>query len=250
MTAAILSIRQLVKRFGGLIATDHVDLEVISGELHAVIGPNGAGKTTLISQIIGETAPDSGSIWLQGENVTGHSVQQRIHAGLGRTFQIVELLHDETALANVALAVQGRQGHSFHFWRNAADDRSLTDPAMTCLTDAGLGERAMVRVADLSHGEHKQLELAIALAREPAVLLLDEPMAGLGPVESAGMITRLASLKRKISIVLVEHDMEAVFALADRISVLVGGRIVVTGSPGEVQRHPETIAAYLGSGDD
>jgi branched-chain amino acid transport system ATP-binding protein len=246
MAEPVLAIRNLVKRFGGLTATDHLTLDVLPGELHALIGPNGAGKTTVIGQICGEIAPDSGTIAFAGADITRLSVAARVRRGLARTFQIVQLLDDDTALENVALAVQATQGHSFRFWRDARLDRSLTDPARALLAQVGFPEeRARLRVSDLSHGERKQLELAIALAPGPKLLLLDEPMAGLGAAETLRMTEVLRSLKGRIPMLLVEHDMDAVFALADRISVLVYGRCIASGRPDEIRADPAVREAYL-----
>lgn len=249
MAEALLSVRHLVKHFGGVHATDDVSLDVREGEIHALIGPNGAGKTTLIGQLIGEIAPDAGMIIFAGEPIDSLTPPARVKRGLARTFQITQLLREETALANVALAIQVRQGHSFRFFANARKDESLVEPALHILSDAGLVGRAHVEVAELSHGEHKQLELALALATQPKLLLLDEPMAGLGAAESREMTQALQALKGRMTMLLVEHDMEAVFALADRISVLVYGRIVATGTPAEIQANAEVRAAYLGEGD-
>ncbi len=245
----VLQILDVVKRFGGLAATDHLTLEVHPGELHALIGPNGAGKTTIINQLMGEITPDSGAILFEGRDLKRVKPAARIQGGIGRTFQITQLLPEFTALDHVALAVQAHQGHSFRFFGNARADRSLIDPAMALLTDLGLEGRAQVPVSALSHGERKQLELAIALATKPRLLLLDEPMAGLGPVETARMVELLQGLKGQFAMLLVEHDMEAVFALADRISVLVYGRCIATGSAADIQANPEVRTAYLGEGD-
>ncbi len=249
MTDSLLAISNLVKHFGGVHATDDVSLDVREGEIHALIGPNGAGKTTLIGQIIGELTPDAGSILFNTERFNDLPVPARVSRGLARTFQITQLLREETALANVALAIQVRQGHSFSFFRDARKDPSLIEPALKILGDAGLSQRAHVEVAELSHGEHKQLELALALATQPKLLLLDEPMAGLGAAESREMTEALLALKGRVTMLLVEHDMEAVFALADRISVLVYGRIIATGTSAEIQANAEVRAAYLGEGD-
>ena len=247
--SAILDIRTVVKRFGGLIATDHLSLDVQPGELHALIGPNGAGKTTIINQLMGELIPDSGEIIFGGQTMAGLTPAARVRKGLGRTFQITQLLPDYTALAHVALAVQAHAGHSFHFFGAARADRRLTEPAMALLERTGLAPRAGVKAASLSHGERKQLELAIALAGKPKLLLLDEPMAGLGQVETAQMVDLLNGLKGQIAMLLVEHDMDAVFALADRISVLVYGRCIASGSAAEIQANPDVKTAYLGEGD-
>jgi len=249
MGEPLLRVEGLTKRFGGLTASDAIDLDVADGELHAVIGPNGAGKTTFISQLMGELTPDAGAIRFGGEDITALPTPLRVRRGIGRTFQIVQLLPDATALANVALAVQVHQGHSFRFLGQVARDRSLLDPASALLGRVGLSARADVPVSVLSHGERKQLELAVALAGEPRLLLLDEPMAGLGPVESRRMLELLAELKGRVAMLLVEHDMETVFALADRISVLVYGRIIASGTAGEIQADPEVKVAYLGEGD-
>ncbi|MBN9497402.1 MAG: ABC transporter ATP-binding protein [Alphaproteobacteria bacterium] len=245
----LLSIESLYKTFGGLTATDNLTLDVRAGEVHALIGPNGAGKTTVINQLTGELAPNAGRILLDGQDITALPVHARVHRGLGRTFQIVQLMGTYTALDHVALAVQAHQGHSFRFFRAARDDRSLRDPAYALLERVGLKARADEPVASLSHGERKQLELAVALAMEPRLLLLDEPMAGLGAVESAQMVELLQSLKGRFAMLLVEHDMEAVFSLADRISVLVGGRAIATGSTADIQADPAVRIAYLGEGD-
>lgn len=250
MSEPILSVRGLVKSFGGLVATDHVDLDVYPGEIHALIGPNGAGKTTLISQLCGELSHNAGTIALDGRSIDGVSVAGRVHLGLARSFQITCLLPTYTVLENVALAVQVREGHSFRFWKPAHSDAKLMSRARDHLARVGLAERADALVANIAHGERKQLELAVALACEPRLLLLDEPMAGLGPVESAEMIEILAGLKSHASMLLVEHDMDAVFALADRISVLVYGRVIATGTPEEIRASEEVKAAYLGEGDE
>jgi branched-chain amino acid transport system ATP-binding protein len=239
-------VEKLVRRFGGIIATDHVSLDVASGELHAIIGPNGAGKTTLISQLIGQLLPHSGTIRLAGRDITRVPVYRRSALGLARSFQITSLLPDFTAIDNVALAAQARDGHSFHFWRNAREVPHLRKAAQDALDRVGLGHRAGVLVSRLSHGEQRELELAVALATRPQLLLLDEPMAGLGVTESARMVKLLQELRREVSIVLVEHDMDAVFALADRISVLVYGRVIASGTPAEIRANEEVKRAYLG----
>ncbi len=249
MAEPLLRVDGLTKRFGGLTASDAITLDVREGELHAVIGPNGAGKTTFIAQLMGELRPDAGSIRFNGDDITRLATPERVRRGIGRTFQIVQLLPEATALANVALAVQVRQGHGFRFIAPAARDRTLLEPAQQLLGRVGLSDRAGVPVSALSHGERKQLELAVALAGEPRLLLLDEPMAGLGPVESRRMLELLAELKGRVAMLLVEHDMETVFALADRISVLVYGRIIASGTAAEIQSDPEVRTAYLGEGD-
>ncbi len=249
MTQPLLSVRGLRKRFGGLVATDNVDLDVVEGEIHALIGPNGAGKTTLLTQLFGELSHDEGEIRLEGEPIDALATPQRVQRGLARTFQINQLLPDFSMLDNVALAVQARQGHSFRFLADARRDKGLRQRAREHLTTAGLAHRAEVKVADLSHGEQKQLEFAIALACEPRLLLLDEPMAGLGHAESEQMVAMLSGLKGRVTMLLVEHDMDAVFALADRISVLVYGRIIATGTAAEIRDNEDVRTAYLGEGD-
>jgi branched-chain amino acid transport system ATP-binding protein len=246
MADAILEVLGLRKSFGALAATDGVSLEVREGETHAIIGPNGAGKTTLISQLAGNLRPDAGSIRFAGEDITRLSAPQRARRGFARSFQITSVDRDFTALDNVALAVQAHAGHSFRFWRPAREESALRDPARAMLEEVGLGARADVLAANLAHGEQRQLEVAMALATRPRLLLLDEPMAGMGIEESQRMIALLASLKRRQTIVLVEHDMDAVFRLADRISVLVYGRIVATDTPEKIRANEEVRKAYLG----
>jgi branched-chain amino acid transport system ATP-binding protein len=243
---ALLKIEGLTKHFGGVIASDNIVLDVNQGELHAIIGPNGAGKTTLIGQLTGELALNAGRIHFDGADITALPVYRRSALGLARSFQITSLFLDFTALDNVALAVQAHAGHSFRFWRNARTEERLRAPARAGLDRVGLGNRADVVVANLSHGEHRQLEIAMALATKPRMLLLDEPMAGMGPEESARMVETLRELKRDLTILLIEHDMEAVFALADRISVLVYGRVIATGAPAAIRANPEVRTAYLG----
>jgi branched-chain amino acid transport system ATP-binding protein len=242
----MLETRDLYKHFGGLVATDRVTLTIRQGELHAVIGPNGAGKTTLIAQLAGELRPDGGAILFDGRDVTRMPVQRRAAAGLARSFQITSVFPSFSALANVALAVQAHAGHSFRFWKPAARDGALTGPAREALELVGLGLRADVPAELLSHGEQRQLEIAMALATRPRMLLLDEPMAGMGPAEGASMVDLLGKLKRRYTILLIEHDMDAVFALADWITVLVHGAVIATGSPDEIRSDPEVRRAYLG----
>lgn len=249
MVEPLLRVQRLFKRFGGVSATDDLSLDVLPGEIHALIGPNGAGKTTFIGQLMGEIRPDSGAIHFDGADIGRLSTPKRVRAGIARTFQITQLLADQTALDNVALAVQAGQGHSFRFLKSAANDSSLRAPAREYLDAAGLGERTDVLVCELSHGEHKQLELAVALATKPRLLLLDEPMAGLGASESRAMVEALKRMKGSVSILLVEHDMDVVFALADRISVLVYGRIIASGAPADIQADAQVRAAYLGEGE-
>jgi branched-chain amino acid transport system ATP-binding protein len=243
---ALLRIEGLTKRFGGVIASDKVRLDVARGELHAIIGPNGAGKTTLIGQLAGEIAPDEGLIHFDGRDITALPVHERSLLGLARSFQITSLFPHFTALENVALAVQAQAGHSFRFWRSARTEAQLREPARAALDRVGLGHRADAAVARMSHGEHRQLELAMALATGPRMLLLDEPMAGLGAEESGRMVETLRALKRDVTVLLIEHDMEAVFALADRITVLVYGRPIASGTPAEIRSNAEVRQAYLG----
>jgi branched-chain amino acid transport system ATP-binding protein len=246
VTDALLAIDGLTKRFGGVTASDGIDLAVPAGELHAIIGPNGAGKTTLIGQLTGEIAPDAGRIRFAGQDITALPVHKRSQRGLARSFQITSLFNDFTALDNVALAVQAHAGHSFHFWRDARDDDALRAPARETLARVGLADRANVIVSSMSHGEHRQLEIAMALATRPRMLLLDEPMAGMGPEESVRMIALLRGLKRDLTVLLIEHDMDAVFALADRISVLVYGRVIASGAPAAIRANEDVRKAYLG----
>jgi branched-chain amino acid transport system ATP-binding protein len=242
----LLQVQGLTKRFGGVIASEHVTLDVRAGELHAIIGPNGAGKTTLIGQLSGEIVPDSGRIIFDGEDITRLPTYRRSALGLARSFQITSLFPDFSALDNVALAVQAHAGHSFHFWNDARQERALREPAHAALARVGLADRADVIAANLSHGEHRLLEFAMALAAKPRMLLLDEPMAGLGPEESARMVEMLRDLKQELPILLVEHDMEAVFALADRITVLVYGRVIACDVPEKIRANEEVRQAYLG----
>jgi branched-chain amino acid transport system ATP-binding protein len=243
---AVLRIEGLAKNFGGLRVTDDVTLDVMPGELHAVIGPNGAGKTTLINQISGLLAPDAGRIMFAGKDVTSLPVSARAARGLARSFQITSILPRFSVLENVALAVQARRGTSFRFFGRAADEDALNTPALAALAQVGLAERADIAAGELSHGEKRALELAIALAMEPKLLLLDEPMAGAGRDETTRLVDALRALKGRFPMVLVEHDMTAVFALADRISVLIYGRILASGTPSEVRADPQVITAYLG----
>jgi branched-chain amino acid transport system ATP-binding protein len=246
---ALLQIEGLTKRFGGVTATEGIDLAVPPGELHAIIGPNGAGKTTLIGQLTGEIVPDAGRIRFDGHDITTMAVSARSQRGLARSFQITSLFNDFTVLDNVALAVQAHSGHSFHFWRAARGEAALREPARETLARVGLAGREHILVGNLSHGEHRQLEIAMALATRPRMLLLDEPMAGLGPEESVRMIALLRALKTELTILLIEHDMDAVFALADRISVLVYGRVIASGEPAAIRANAEVRKAYLGEQD-
>jgi len=242
----LLEVRGLCKLFGALRAIDNVALDVREGETHAIIGPNGAGKTTLISQLSGTLRPNAGEIRFAGEDITRLPAPARSKKGLARSFQITSIYREFTALDNVALAVQAHAGHSFRFWRPAREEPALREPARRFLEEVGLGARADVLAANLAHGEQRQLEIAMVLATGPRLLLLDEPVAGMGTEESQRMVEFLSTLKGRRSIVLVEHDMDAVFSLADRISVLVYGRIIATGAPAAIRANPEVRAAYLG----
>lgn len=246
MSDVLLDVRGLRKSFGGVVATDNLDLAVKSGEIFAVIGPNGAGKTTMIAQLAGSLRPDAGKIMFDGRDITRLAPPARAARGLARTFQITSIFPEFTALENVALAVQAHDGHSFRFWTDARSQARLRDPALAALERVGLADRAKVTARYLSHGEHRQLEIAMALATEPKMLLLDEPMAGMGADESSRMVDIMLSLKGAQTILLIEHDMDAVFALADRISVLVYGRALATGSADEIRANPEVRIAYLG----
>jgi branched-chain amino acid transport system ATP-binding protein len=242
----MLQVDNLSKRFGGVVASEAITFDVPAGQLHAVIGPNGAGKTTLIGQLVGEIASDSGNIHFGGTDITALPTYRRSQLGLARSFQITSLFPDFTALDNVALAVQAHSGHSFRFWRDARREPELREPARAALDRVGLGQRGDVLVSNLSHGEHRQLEIAMALATKPRMLLLDEPMAGMGPEETSRMVATLRELKRELTILLIEHDMEAVFALADCITVLVYGRIIASGPPDVIRANQDVREAYLG----
>lgn len=249
MTKLLLETVELSRRFGALVATNGLSLGIAEGELHAIIGPNGAGKTTLVAQLSGELNPTSGMIRFAGQDITSLPMPARVRKGIVRSFQITSLCPDFTALTNVALAVQVRTGHSFRFWRDARREPALVEPARHILRQVNLDPRADVPAGLLAHGEQRQLELAIALASEPCVLLLDEPMAGMSREDSAAMIALLERLKRRHTIVLIEHDMDAVFALADRITVLAYGKCIATGTPDEIRQNRAVREAYLGEDD-
>jgi branched-chain amino acid transport system ATP-binding protein len=238
-----------VKHFGALAATDHLDLTVACGEIHAIIGPNGAGKTTLLAQLAGELRPDAGTIRFAGQDITRLPMHRRVALGLARSFQITSVLPAFSALDNVALAVQAQAGHSFRFWRPARASASLRQPALATLERVGLAARAHTLAAHLSHGEQRQLEIAMVLASQPRLLLLDEPMAGMGAEESLHMVALLRQLHGQHTMLLVEHDMDAVFSLADRLTVLVYGRAIATGTAAAIRQHPEVRQAYLGAGE-
>jgi branched-chain amino acid transport system ATP-binding protein len=244
----MLTIEHLRKNFGALTVSNDISLSVATGQCHAVIGPNGAGKTTLIHQISGVLRQDSGRVLLDGRDVSHLSVWERVQAGLGRTFQITTVLPSFSVLENVATAVQAKSGSSLRFFARAAAERDLNDRAHAILARVGLNDRTDRPAADLSHGELRLLEIAIALAGSPKFLLLDEPMAGLGKTESATLIDLLGELRSEFPMLLVEHDMDAVFQLADELSVLVDGEIVARGTPAEVRDNPQARAAYLGDG--
>lgn len=246
MSEVLLKVDGLKKTFGGVVATDDVALDVRLNEVHAIIGPNGAGKTTLITQLFGEQLPDAGHVFFKGNDITKLPVHKRSGIGLARSFQITSVFMDFSVLDNVALAVQAHSGHSFRFWKPAATELELRSSAMNALVQVGLDNRAESKASELSHGERRQLEIAMALATDPVFLLLDEPMAGMGAEETASMVALLKGLKKNRAILLVEHDMNAVFELADRISVLVYGRIIATGTPDEIRNNAQVREAYLG----
>ena len=246
MAEPLLRLDGLTKSYGALTVTDAVSLDVVPGEIHAIIGPNGAGKTTLIGEITGFIRPDVGRILFNGEEITRLPVHERARRGLARSFQITNVLPDFSALENVALAAQAHAGTSFRFFRPARSERVLNEAALEALTSVGLSERAEVRAGLLAHGEQRALELAIALVQRPSLLLLDEPLAGTGREEGDRLVAMLAGLRRRYAMLLVEHDMEAVFALADRISVLVYGRLIATGTPAEIRANEAVREAYLG----
>uniref|UniRef100_Q478F9 Amino acid/amide ABC transporter ATP-binding protein 1, HAAT family n=1 Tax=Dechloromonas aromatica (strain RCB) TaxID=159087 RepID=Q478F9_DECAR len=248
MTEALLDVRNLSRRFAAVDALQGVYFSVEAGEVHALIGPNGAGKTTFIHHVSGALQPDSGSVHFAGRDVTRLSMHQRVAVGMARSYQITNVFLGQSALDNVALAVQGRQdaGSSFRFWRPARSETAMFDEARSYLEQTGLAQRIDTIAGNLAHGEQRALELAMALATKPQMLLLDEPMAGTGPEESARMVELIEHLARHVTILLVEHDMAAVFRLADRISVLVNGRLICTGTPDEVRADPEVRRAYLG----
>jgi branched-chain amino acid transport system ATP-binding protein len=246
---ALLQIEGLSKRFGGIVASDDLSLDIREGELHAIIGPNGAGKTTLISQLAGEVTPDAGRIRFAGRDITGLPIYRRSALGLARSFQITSLFPEFTALDNVALAVQAHAGHSFRFWRAARGEPELREPALAALARVGLSDRADMIARTMSHGEHRGIEIAMALASQPKMLLLDEPMAGMGPEGSARMLKMLRELKKELTILLVEHDMKTVFALADRITVMVYGRVIASGAPSDIRANAEVRDAYLGEAE-
>ena len=246
----LLDVRGLNKAFGGIKATDELNLQVHSGEIHALIGPNGAGKTTLVAQLAGQLASDSGSIHLAGADITALSPHARARRGLARSFQVTRLFKSFTVLDNLALALQAVSGSSLSAWRPARADLALFERAHALLASLGLGGKHALRTEELSHGEQRALEVGMALASRPQLLLLDEPMAGMGPQESARMEQLIQSVRASSTVLLIEHDVDAVFRLADRVSVLVAGRIIATGDPKSVRTDAAVIAAYLGDGHD
>jgi branched-chain amino acid transport system ATP-binding protein len=245
----LLRTEGLSKTFGGVVATDNLDLTVRHGEAHAVIGPNGAGKTTLIAQLAGELAPSAGRIWFDAQDITGLPAHARVHIGIARSFQITNLLPSFTVAENVQVALRPRRAHSFVFLRDTVGDRELEREVRAMLELVGLGDRADALARELAHGEQRQLELAMALASAPRLLLLDEPMAGIGHAEAPGMIELLLRIKQSCALLLIEHDMDAVFRIADRITVLVGGRAIASGAPAAIRDDPKVRAAYLGAGE-
>jgi len=246
----ILQVNKLVKHYGALKATNDLSLTLIEGELHGVIGPNGAGKTTFIHQLTGEVLPDRGQIVFDGMDITRETVDARALLGIGRSYQITSIFKDFSVLENVMLAVQARLGSSFRFWSPVRSDKALYEPAFQALHEVDLAQSAHRRAGSLGYGEMRQLEIAMTLGMRPRVLLLDEPMAGMSKQESARLVELLQRLKGDYSIVLVEHDMDAVFALADRISVLLYGSAIACGTPRQIQENPEVRNAYLGDDDE
>ena len=244
--SALLRLERLSKSYGALRVTQDVSLEVAAGEVHALIGPNGAGKTTLVGQVAGSLRPDRGRVVFDGQDITALPPQRRARLGLARSFQIITLVGEFTARENVALAVQRRYGSSFRFGRDAGREAVLNTEAEAALAAVGMAGRAGIRADALSHGEKRHLELAVALACAPRLLLLDEPMAGVGHDEAAGLLALLQRLRGRFAMLLVEHDMDAVFALSDRVSVLVGGAVIASGAPAAIRADPAVRAAYLG----
>jgi branched-chain amino acid transport system ATP-binding protein len=246
MAEALLQLEQLVKRFGGLVATDQLSLEVRRGEIHAIIGPNGAGKTTLLQQISGALPSDSGKVIFDGRDISHEGLHRRVRRGLARSYQITNIFTRLSVLDNLALAVQARSGSSMRFWRAALDERALFNEAAVIAERVGLADSTAVTAGSLSHGSQRQLELGITLATRPALLLLDEPMAGMGHEEAQAMVPLIESLRADHAVLIVEHDMDAVFRLADRISVLVAGKVIATGTPDAIRNNVDVKKAYLG----
>jgi len=244
----VLELRKVSKHFGGIVATDGVTLEVKRGEVHALIGPNGAGKTTLVAQIAGDLSSDSGTIVFEGRDVTHAPQHERVHAGLARSYQITSIFGRYSVLDNLALAVQARSGSSFAFWKPVAGETALAEEARSIAAEIGLSGREEAVAETLAHGEQRALEVGLALATRPRLVLLDEPLAGMGAEESQRMVALIGRVRARVAVLLVEHDMDAVFRLADRISVLVSGRVIASGSPEAIRAHPEVVKAYLGEG--
>ncbi len=246
MADAVLSVRGLTKRFGGIVATDNVELNVVRGEIHALIGPNGAGKTTLVHQLSGALVADAGTIRFNGTDITSAPAYDRVRAGLARSYQITSIFRNHSVVDNFVLAVQARSGTSLAFWHPIRTETALYVEARAIAKDVGLAGREDVVAGFLAHGEQRQLEVGLALATKPSLVMLDEPMAGMGPEESERMIALISGLRTTRSVLLIEHDMDAVFRLADRISVLVSGRIIATGTPIEIRANEDVKRAYLG----
>jgi branched-chain amino acid transport system ATP-binding protein len=242
----VLRLDAVSKRFGGVVATDRVSLEVAAGEVHALIGPNGAGKTTLVGLISGSLAADAGEIFFEEKNFTKLKPHDRVRAGLARSYQITSIFRRLSVVDNLALAVQARSGSSFSFWRPLEKETGLFEEASSILGEIGLQEKKNHLAGTLAHGEQRALEVGLALATRPKLVLLDEPMAGMGPEESQRMIALIKRIRAQVTVLLVEHDMDAVFRLADRISVMVNGRLIATGSPEDTRRNEEVRRAYLG----
>lgn len=247
MTNIILRVENLNKSFGALTTTDDVSFDVKQGEIHTLIGPNGAGKSTLIAQITGWLKSDSGTVWLGEHNISNLSVAKRSRLGLGRSFQVSCLAMELSARRNVMLAIQAQQGSSFRFWKAISTDKTLIEEANNILHQLNIADYAEIKTSELSHGKRRELEVACALALKPKILLLDEPMAGLDPASTKGLIRLLEALKNRIPILLIEHDMDAVFQLSNRISVLLYGKIVFSGTPDEVKSSSVVREAYLGT---
>jgi len=242
----MLRLKSVSKRFGGVVATDRVSLEVSAGEVHALIGPNGAGKTTLVGLISGALASDGGEIFFEEKNMTGMQQHDRVRSGLARSYQITSIFRKLSVLDNLALAVQARSGSSFSFWRPLEKETRLFEEARGIAVQVGLSEKINSTAGTLAHGEQRALEVGLALATQPKLVLLDEPMAGMGPEESRRMIELIERIRAGVTVLLVEHDMDAVFRLADRISVMVDGRLLATDSPQKIRMNPDVRRAYLG----
>ncbi len=246
MGESLLSVKSLVKRFGAVQASNNFSLEVAQGELHALIGPNGAGKTTALNQLCGELMPDAGRVFFDGRQITRMPVYRRAQMGLARSYQITSVFEHLTVRENLSLAVQAHKGHSFRFWKKAVDDPVIRRAVLQAMARVGLEKRANMQAANLSHGEKRQMEVGMALAGHPKMLLMDEPYAGMGPGGAVELTKLIRKLKTEFTILLVEHDMSAVFSLADRITVLVYGQTIATGTPQEIRANPEVRQAYLG----